>query len=126
MAGVVSRRKLAQYAADQLLSGGKADELMRDIAAYLIDTRQTRSADLVVMAIEEELQVRGVVIADVVSAHPLSAALRKQIEQLIGASQLHLREVVDQRVIGGVKITLPDSQFDGTIQHKLTALKGVK
>ena len=126
MAQLVSRRRLAKYAADQLLSGGNEDQLMRQIAAHLLTTGTVRSAHLVVAAIEDELQQRGVVVATVTMAHPLTEQLRQQIEQLLGGDQVHLRSTIDPAVIGGVKLKLPDSQFDDTIQHKLMALKGMK
>lgn len=122
----LSRRKLAAYAADSLSRGDDASALLRELAAYLVSTKTTREADLLVAAIEDELQTRGVIIADVTTARPLSAELKKLIKAAVGGKELHIRERVDSAVIGGVRIELPDSQLDGTIQHKLIALKGAK
>ena len=126
MAGRVSRRKLAAYAADRLARGDQIDDLVRELASYLVETRTTREADLLVASIEDELQAHGVVIADTTTAHPLTAALKKQIQAIVGDSKVHIREHVDPSVIGGVRIELPDRQFDGTIERKLIALKGAK
>ena len=126
MAQVISRRRLASYAAGVLAAGGDRGLLLREIAAYLIETEATRTADLVVAAIEEELQVRGIVVIEAVSAHPLSDELRARIRTLVGGREAHFRERINPDVIGGVKIALPDSEFDGTIQRKLIALKGAK
>ena len=126
MAQVISRRRLASYAAGVLAAGGDRSLLLREIAAYLIETEATRTADLVVAAIEEELQARGIVVIEAVSAHPLSDELRARIRTLVGGREAHFRERINPDVIGGVKIALPDSEFDGTIQRKLIALKGAK
>lgn len=126
MAQVISRRRLASYAAGVLAAGGDRGLLLREIAAYLIEMKATRTADLVVAAIEEELQVRGIVVIEAVSAHPLSDELRARIRTLVGGREAHFRERINPDVIGGVKIALPDSEFDGTIQRKLIALKGAK
>lgn len=126
MAQVISRRRLASYAAGVLAAGGDRSLLLREIAAYLIETEATRTADLVVAAIEEELRVRGIVVIEAVSAHPLSDELRARIRTLVGGREAHFRERINPDVIGGVKIALPDSEFDGTIQRKLIALKGAK
>ena len=126
MAQVISRRRLASYAAGVLAAGGDRGLLLREIAAYLIETEATRTADLVVAAIEEELQARGIVIVETLSAHQLSDELRARIRTLVGGRETHFRERINPDIIGGVKITLPDSEFDGTIQHKLIALKGAK
>ena len=100
--------------------------MLREIAAYLIETKATRTANLVVAAIEEELQARGVVVIETISAHQLSNELRARIRTLAGGHETHFRERINPDVIGGVKITLPDSEFDDTIQRKLIALKGAK
>ena len=126
MAVRLSRRKIADYAAKRLLKGDDPDMLMKELAAYLVSTRTTREADLLVASIEEALQRNGVVVADVTTARPISATLRGKIERILGKKELYLREHIDQRVIGGVRIELPDSQFDGTIEHQLIALKGAK
>ena len=126
MAQVISRRRLASYAAGVLAAGGDRGLLLREIAAYLIEMKATRTADLVVAAIEEELQARGIVVIEAVSAHPLSDELRARIRTLVGGREAHFRERINPDVIGGVKIALPDSEFDGTIQRKLIALKGAK
>ena len=126
MSARLSRRKLATYAADSLSRGDDASALLRELAAYLVETKTTREADLLVAAIEDELQTRGIIIADVTTARPLSAELKKSVKAVVGGKELHIRERVDSAVIGGVRIELPDSQLDGTIQHKLIALKGAK
>ncbi len=126
MAVSLSRRGIADYAAKRLLKGEDTDALIKELAAYLVATRTTREMDLLVASIEEALQRNGVVVADVTTARPMSATLRVKIEKMLGKKELHLREHIDKRVIGGVRIELPDSQFDGTIEHQLIALKGAK
>lgn len=51
MAQVISRRRLASYAAGVLAAGGDRGLLLREIAAYLIEMKATRTANLVVAAI---------------------------------------------------------------------------
>jgi F0F1-type ATP synthase delta subunit len=123
MAGRLSRRKIAGYAVDKLISGSPKKAVLREVAAYLVATRRTRELELLVRDIEDLLAQRGVVVADVISAHELTAATRAEIKKLVGADSLQLRESVDPLVLGGVRIDLPGKRFDGTILHKLTALK---
>lgn len=136
MAAGFSRRRLAAYVAEQIAAGAEVSALLRQVAAYLIDTRATRDVNVVAATIEEALAERGIVVAEVTMAHALSAALQKQLktEVTVLAKQsgtapvtsVQLRQVVDPSVIGGVKIALPGQHYDGTIQHKLTALAGTK
>jgi F-type H+-transporting ATPase subunit delta len=123
MAMRLSRRKIATYAADRLLDGASKKEVLRSVAAYLVETRRTREQILVVREIEDVLALRGYVVADVTSAHPLSEALKSQIKELVKADTLQLRELVDPTVLGGMKIDVPGKRFDGTIRRKLTALR---
>ena len=123
MALRVSRRKIATYAADQLLAGVSKKEVLRSVAAYLVENKRTREQILVVREIEDVLASRGHIVADVTSAHPLSATLKKEIKELVGGDTLAIRESVDPSVLGGMKIDVPGKRFDGTIRRKLTALR---
>ena len=42
MAAGFSRRRLAAYVAEQIAAGTEVPALLRQVAAYLIDTRATR------------------------------------------------------------------------------------
>ena len=123
MAIRLSRRKIAAYVADKLTTGTSVRETIKEVAAYLVDTRRTREAELLVRDIEDALVSHGIVVADVTSAHPLSSQLRGEIAALVGGKSLQLRETIDPNVLGGVRVNIPGKQFDGTIQRKLSALK---
>ena len=123
MAQRVSRRKLAAYVADRLGGTETARAALKEAAAYLVETRRTRELGLLVRDIESALAVRGTVIADVTSAHPVSAALRVEIARLVGVEKLELRESVDPDVLGGIRVDIPGERYDATVRRKLTALK---
>lgn len=119
----LSRRKLATYVAEKLLGGASKKTVLREVAAYLVDTRRTREMELLARDIEDALAVRGVVVADVVSARPLSDNLKAEIIKLAGAKSVQFRETIDESVLGGVRVNLPGQRFDGTIRRKINALK---
>jgi F0F1-type ATP synthase delta subunit len=119
----LSRRKLAIFAAEKLLAGTPQKTVIRELAAYLIDSGRTRETELLVRDIEDVLASRGVVVVDVVSARQLSVSAKAEVAALIGAKNLHLREQIDESVVGGVRVDLPGKRFDGTIRHKLNALR---
>jgi F-type H+-transporting ATPase subunit delta len=126
MAMRLSRRKLAAYVADKLQDGASAPKVLREVAAYLIDTRRTRELELLVRDIEDALAIRGTVVADITTAHALSQELKNEVNALIGAKKLQIRETIDESVLGGVRIDIPGKRFDGTIRRKLTALRAKK
>lgn len=121
MAQRLSRRKIAAYAADQL-QAGKAKVALREVAAFLIETGREREAELLARDIEYALMERGTTVARIASAHELTASLKAQIEKLIGG-KVQLKETIDPTLLGGVRIDTPDKRFDGTLAHKLAALK---
>ncbi len=128
MAVRVSRRKIASYYADELLAG-KTDIATR-LAALLLDTGRVRELDLIVRDIEDALEARGVVVADIASAHTLSQATQKDITAFLkkqsDAKEVHLRVNVDQALLGGVRINVPGRELDTTLRRKLTLLKASK
>ncbi len=123
MAMRLSRRKIAGFVAERLLSGTSTRVVLKEVGAYLIDTGRVREATLLVRDIEDALAELGIVVADVTSARPLDQTLRKEITSLVGGTSVELREHIDASVLGGVRVDTPGKRFDGTIQHKLTALR---
>ena len=127
-ASTISQRRLAAYLAGQLLASGDKKRLIKELAAYLIETGRVRDLNQAVAAIEEALASRGAVVATVTTARPLSPENKQAIVKQFTptGAKLYIREQIDPSVIGGFKIELPGSQFDGTVIHKLTTLKGIK
>lgn len=123
MASRLSRRKIAHYAVTQVTSGKKYHDVIKEVAAYLVQSRRTRELGLLVRDIEGEFADRGIVVADVTSARALTDALKKQIAALVGAKDLQVRETIDPSVIGGVRIDIPGKRLDATVKRTLLALK---
>lgn len=128
MAQKISRRKLALYAADRILDGDKT--ILRQVAAYLIDTRQVRTLPLVVRDIEGALEEKGHLVADVRTAFPLTDSLRKDLERYVkklsGSDDVQLRHTEDKTLIGGVYISTPTKTLDSSISGALQQLKQLK
>lgn len=119
----LSRRKLADYVVASIDSGASLQAPLKNLAGYLVATRRTREDELIVRDIEEQLALRGVVIGDVVSARPLSDALRAEITRLTGGDSLELRESVDPSVLGGIRLNLPGKRYDSTLRRRLINLQ---
>lgn len=122
----ISRRKLAAFVADKLASGAPAEDIIKQTAAYLIETNQTKDVELLVRDIEEALMVHGIVIADVTSAHQLTDEAKSAIGRLVEAKALHLRETTDKSVLGGIRVDVPGKRYDGTLRRKINLLKSTE
>ena len=129
MATRLSRRKLAEYSADQLLAG-KKEAVLQELAAYLIEKKRVSELELIVRDIEAALLARGTAIAEVVTARKLTAETQAQIEKFVASQHpgvtVQLRTRVEPDVLGGAKIGLAGEELDGTIRRKLTTLKASK
>ena len=80
---LVSRRKLAKYAAEQLLAGN--DAVLEEIAGFLIYEKHEREVELLARDIEVELAERGTVVATVESATSLDEATKGAIRKLLSS-----------------------------------------
>ncbi len=126
MQNKLSRRKIALYVATRLEEGISSKVVLREVAAYLIDTRRTREMELVVRAIEDALAERGIVLAHVTTAVSLTDTLEHDIKKMIGVRQVTIESEIDPSVIGGIRIETPGGVLDATLQRKLSALRHAK
>lgn len=124
----LTRRELADYTAEQLVSGNS--KVVDEVAAYLLKAHRTREVRLLVRDIEAALARRGVLVAHVESAHPLAESARTSLETLLAntfdARQLHLDLAVQPELLGGIKVAAADQELDTTARRRLNQLKSVK
>lgn len=123
----VSRRRLAQSVAARLGAGEDSAKVLRELAAYLIDHRQTAQAELFLADIEKELAHTGILVADVTTAHELDAAGRKLVEDYVlkseKASAVTLREHVDPSLIGGIIVRVNGRELNAAVSSQIRQLK---
>lgn len=120
----LSRRKLSGNAAARLAGGESKKTVLRDIAAYLIDTGRKAEATLIVRDIESMLMDDGTAVGTVTSARPLSKTSLGNVESFIKQHDKHikhvvLREQIDAELISGIKLELPGKQLDASVKAKL-------
>lgn len=127
MPGKLSRRAIAHYFVESVVSGVSVKKLARQLAAHLIETKRTDELELVLREIQYLLAEKGYVIGTVTAARELSAATKQMLEayaqKKTGAQQVQLDTIVDESVLGGVKLDLPGRELDLTIARQLTMLK---
>lgn len=129
---LVSRRKLAKYAAEQIIAGN--DTIMEEIASLLVYEKRQRDIELLVRDVEAELAEHGEIVASVESARKLDVDTKREIEKYlmsaVGAnnnkSKVTLKESIDPTLIGGFKLRTPTATLDATIAKKLNDLRAKK
>lgn len=129
---LVSRRKLAKYAAEQIMAGN--DTIMEEIASLLVHEKRQREIELLVRDVEAELAEHGEIVASVESARKFDVDTKREIEKYlmsaVGAnnnkSKVTLKESIDPTLIGGFKLRTPTATLDATIAKKLNDLRAKK
>ena len=81
---LASRRKLAKYAAEQLLAGN--DAVLEEIAGFLIYEKHEREVELLARDIEAELAAHGTIVATVESARALDEATKDAVKRLLSSN----------------------------------------
>lgn len=127
MAQRISRRVLAEYVTQQLLKNSSSTIVVKQLAAYLVESRRTHEADLIIRDVTHAMAEQGMVTGSIHSAHRLSAethaAIAELIKETMHAKTVQLSHATDPELIGGYKVALPGYELDQTIRHQLTALK---
>ena len=124
----VSRRKLAMVVVEQLRSATDRRKVANALAAYLVEHKMANQADLLVKDIARLLgESENQLLAEVVSAFPLSEQSRKNISQYLqtktGAKTIELNESVDSSLIGGFTLRTPGYELDASVRHTLNQLQ---
>lgn len=127
----VSRRSLAHLLADRLQAEPeRRQELVRSLAAYLLDTRRTADADLLLNDVASELAQRfGHLSVEVVSAAALNDAVRDQLRQYLvdrtSARSVDMRLSVNPDLRGGLIASTADAELDLSVRAKLRQLTAI-
>lgn len=125
----ISRRLLAKYIAGRLASGVSRADVMKQLAAYIVDHRLENDSERILNDVRQQLARLGSSSAAIITARPLTDDLRKQIQayvqSLTDATSVSLIERVDPTIKGGVIIETPDKRYDASVATKLKQLRNV-
>ncbi|MBB6609801.1 ATP synthase F1 subunit delta [Pontibacter sp. Tf4] len=106
---------------------GKVQEMT--LSFFNIVARKNRESLLEFIATEFVKQynvLKGIQRASIVSAAPLSPALRQQIGEKLAAQTgktIQLEEMIDPSLIGGFVLRVGDRQIDSSVKNSLRKLK---
>lgn len=124
---MASRRLIARSVAQRLLAGEDSAEVLRQLAAYVVEHRLHTQLVQLIGDIEYELASAGTVVANVTTARTLTPELRQKLSDFIkretSARRVVLEETIDPSVIGGVVIETPTLTLDASVSTKLKRLR---
>ncbi len=118
----VSNKQLAVVLADMIAEGAPSTQLAKAVATLLVSQHRTRDLTGIMRALQREMARRDITEIHVETARPLTSAQKTKLANVFGARQATFHEVITDTVIGGVRATTLDAQFDATVHGKLGQL----
>jgi F0F1-type ATP synthase delta subunit len=122
------RYQIAKVLAERSLGQVNTKAFSEQIAAYLLAERRTADLEPLLRDIMQYRADHGIVEVVAISAHPLTDAIRSDIEQQVKSvvkdvKQIIISEELQPDVVGGIRLELPNQQFDLSVRAKLNRFK---
>ncbi len=122
------RHQVAAALAKRSLGSVKESDFANEIAAYLLAERRTGELDSLLRDVMQYRADKGVVEVAALTAHPITATVRSDIEKQIrvlypAAKTVIVTERRDASVVGGVRLELANQQLDLSVRAKLNRFK---
>lgn len=109
------------------LLGNKASEqTVAIVTALIAQPRGRRVGELLRYAANLVAEQAGVAIATVTVANALSKASVERLQKALTAQydkEIRINEIVDPRVLGGMRVQVGDEVIDGTISNRISDLR---
>lgn len=109
-------------------SGKNHAKLAREIAAYLLDTKQVYQLESILRDVQAKRETEGHIEAEVTVAHDVSPEVLEEVQAIIkhakpNAKTVSANQVVDSSLVGGLKVRLAHEQLDMSVRAKLDTFK---
>jgi ATP synthase F1 delta subunit len=123
---MISRTKAASYLADQLVTGNRNDAIQA-VAQWLKESGKTNELPYLIKDTTNYLASHNnYYFVVITTARQLSTAWQTKITELIKQkyeiSNIEAVFLVDESLIGGLKIEFPDGVLDSSVRGKLNKL----
>ncbi len=124
----ITRKQLAEVIGEKTLHIQNTDDLVARVAAYLSTEHLNIDLNSLVRDVMQYRQDRGIVEAVAVSAHPLNSTALNDIRELLkehfpDAKTILVDQRIDESIVGGVRIELPQENLDLSVKSKLNLFK---
>lgn len=123
-----TRPQIANAIAKQTLDLHDTTNLKKAIASYLLEENRVDDLNSIMRDVLSYRAAHGHVEVTVVSAYPISSAVRADVlvavkQQSPGAASYVINQRIDPDVIGGLRIEFDGHELDLTVQAKLNKFK---
>ena len=122
------RHDIARVLAQRSLGRVNTKQFSDHIAAYLLSERRTAELEPLLRDIMQYRADHGIVEVIAVSAHPISADVRRDVEKRVkavfpAAKHIIVSEELQPDLVGVIRLELPILQFDLSVRAKLSRFK---
>jgi F0F1-type ATP synthase delta subunit len=122
------RHEIAKVLAERTLGRINAKNFSEEIAAYLVSEHRTADLEPLLRDVMQYRADHGIVEVIAVTAYPLTAGVRGDIEKRVkalspGAKQIIISEELSSDVVGGLRLEFPNQQLDLSVRAKLSRFK---
>jgi F0F1-type ATP synthase delta subunit len=123
-----TRHHLAEVIADKTINTSNEKQLAKEIAAYLLDEKQTSSLDSLIRDIMQCRAEKGVVEATAVTVSGLPENVINDVRSLVkehypDAKEVIINQAKDDDVVGGLRLDFANEQLDMSVKAKLNKFK---
>jgi F-type H+-transporting ATPase subunit delta len=122
------RREQQQRALDTILATANASPLLRQFIGTLAMAKRLPLLPEIAADFSRRLsESRGEIIAELRSAHPLSAdqerGLQRQLGAMLGDKKIILQTQIDPSLLGGLSVRIGSQLWDASLRSKLNGLQ---
>lgn len=97
--------------------------LAEQVAAYVVAERRSAELDAIMREVIRLRSLAGINEATITTADQASEPVKELVKQMLGSDNLILNEVIDKKVIGGVRVESNDFYLDLTVRNRLNKLR---
>jgi F-type H+-transporting ATPase subunit delta len=106
------------------------ETLAKDTVAFLAKNKMiTHANELLVQIEKEENKKEGILVAEITVKEKLSKSTKDNISNILEkqykGNKIEIREKLDDKIIGGIKIKIEDTVIDNTIIGRMRDLQKI-
>ena len=120
---IISNKQLAEIIYLQLQKQA-SEKVAKEVSKFLVQSKRTKDLSKIMRELSRlQYERDNVQEVTMTSAHKMNESLKQKILKQMNVEHYVINEVIDEDLIGGVRIESNDSIFDLSVRNRLQKLK---
>ena len=120
---IISNKQLAEIIYLQLQKQA-SEKVAKEVSKFLVQSKRTKDLSKIMRELSRlQYERDNVQEVTMTSAHKLNDSVKQKILKQMNVEHYVINEVIDEDLIGGVRIESNDSIFDLSVRNRLQKLK---